>query len=375
LDYFRPLGHVCPAFFNPCDWVLDLASVDLRDPRAEAESRARVAALSLAFKQSATCAQQVALVSAADSSEPAAGTAASPDVAAAADAEPASSVATFAQAFPVLLSRSATHFSRSPIIISARIFQSLSYALILAIYFAPMRDDQRYIQNRLGLLQQYTGLLFIGMLNCLAVFVSERNVFWRERADGVYETGSFFLTYLVLELPFELLGALLFSVCIGPLVGMGASPAQFFVRAFTVLCIVSSGESFGILFCAFVRHAGFAVSLVNALLSAFSLMAGFMSFAMPATMRVINYVSVLRYTARLNVVYEFRDAVVTCLPEQLIAGGLCPITSGAQVLQTYEFDASSAAEMQNWIMCVVLTIGYRVLAFLALKYNRNRFAA
>jgi hypothetical protein len=184
------------------------------------------------------------------------------------------------------------HFGRSPIIISARIFQVLSYALILAIYFAPMGNDQRFIQNRLGLLQQYTPILFIGMLNCFAVFINERNVFWRERSDGAYETAPFFLSYMVGELPFEVLGALLFSVVVGPLIGMGASPAQFFVTCFTTLCVLFAGESIGILFCAFIRHAGFAVSLVNSVLTTFTIMAGLMSFDMSPILRTVNYISV-----------------------------------------------------------------------------------
>jgi ABC-type multidrug transport system ATPase subunit len=366
LQYFQSLGHNCPAFFNPSDWVLDLSSVDLRHPTVEAESRARVLELAKAYQKSNVCAERTAIVNQA--------AAAAKQLALAPGDASSGPSASFSKAFPVLVSRSMTHFSRSPIIISARIFQTLSYALILALYFAPMSNDQRYIQNRLGLLQQYTGLLFVGMLNCLAVFINERNVFWRERADGAYETAPFFLSYLAGELPFEIVGSLVYALLVGPVVGMGHSPSQYFVTAYIVFCIITSGESFGILFCAFIQHAGFAVSLVNALLSTFTIMAGFLAFSMPAGIKTINYISLLRYTSRLNAVYEFRGQPITCLPDQITAG-VCPITSGSQVLELYGFDASVSAETLDWVMSAVLVIVYRLIAFLALKYNRSRFAA
>jgi hypothetical protein len=302
LRHFGTLGHECPPLFNPSDWVLDLSSVDLRNPAAEDESRARVAALVEGYKASSSLQTQMALVqgvlsaasesSSSSSFSSSSSVVASPAAESDADADNESSTASCWKAFPVLVARSFVHFGRSPIIISARIFQVLSYALILAIYFAPMGNDQRFIQNRLGLLQQYTPILFIGMLNCFAVFINERNVFWRERADGAYETAPFFLSYMCGELPFEVLGAVLFSVVVGPLIGMGASPAQFFVTCFTTLCVLFAGESIGILFCAFIRHAGFAVSLVNSVLTTFTIMAGLMSFDMSPILRTVNYISV-----------------------------------------------------------------------------------
>ena len=83
----------------------------------------------------------------------------------------------------------------------------------------------------------------------------------------------------------------------------------------------------------------------------------------------------MRYAARLNVVYEFRGSTLTCTPDQLLASGQCPITSGDQVLALYGFDASASAEAVNWVLVAALPILYRVIAFLALKYNRNAFAA
>ena len=40
--YFAQKGYVCPAYFNPADFFLDLVSVDTRSASAEVDSRARI---------------------------------------------------------------------------------------------------------------------------------------------------------------------------------------------------------------------------------------------------------------------------------------------------------------------------------------------
>jgi hypothetical protein len=187
-----------------------------------------------------------------------------------------------------------------------------------------------YVQNRIGILQQSTPLLFVGMLNCFAVFPALRNIFYRERIDSVYDAGPFFLTYLCGELPFEIVASFCFAACVGPVVGLNSSPSAFFTTVFTSFCLVSSGEAIGILFCAFIYHAGFAISIVNSVLSQFTISAGFLSLQMPAVINVLNAVSVVRYTAELNAVFEFQGAAITCLPGDLV-NGVCPFQTGDQV--------------------------------------------
>ena len=42
LAYFAGQGYVCPSYFNPADFFLDLVSVDTRSLAAERKSRARI---------------------------------------------------------------------------------------------------------------------------------------------------------------------------------------------------------------------------------------------------------------------------------------------------------------------------------------------
>lgn len=50
------------------------------------------------------------------------------------------------------------------------------------------------------------------MLQNLAVFPAERDVFYREDDDRAYSVEAFFMQYLTLEIPFEIVTCLILSI-------------------------------------------------------------------------------------------------------------------------------------------------------------------
>jgi hypothetical protein len=70
----------------------------------------------------------------------------------------------------------------------------------------------------------------------------ERNIFYREYADRSYATAPFFLSYLVSEAIFELVGCMVFTVICIFVIGMQISATAFFVLFFFLFCLVN-GES------------------------------------------------------------------------------------------------------------------------------------
>ena len=41
-DYFAQLGYNCPSQYNPCDYLLDIVSVDTRDEASKANSQTHI---------------------------------------------------------------------------------------------------------------------------------------------------------------------------------------------------------------------------------------------------------------------------------------------------------------------------------------------
>lgn len=85
---------------------------------------------------------------------------------------------------------------KSPHLLVARLTQVSGIAGVLALYYSPLHDSYVGISDRLGLLQQVTSVYFVGMLNNIAVYPSERSVFYREYDDGIYGVTPFFDLHL-----------------------------------------------------------------------------------------------------------------------------------------------------------------------------------
>ncbi|KAJ3155417.1 hypothetical protein HDU86_004319 [Geranomyces michiganensis] len=363
LPYFAQLDHPIPPFTNPADFALDLSSIDLRNAEAEAASRARVNELIRVWRTDAERDRALRLLEderTEDSQHPKrlAGSASDLDLSALGYRSPAR----FPVAVAVLVKRSMRNMLRQPKLASARIMQVVALAVIFALYFSRLHLTQPSVQSRFGLLQQQGSLIFVGMLNCIAVFPQELSLMRFEYRDNVYSVAAFFLSYCTNEFPFEVASALLYAVVTMFAIGLQASVTNFFVLAYLAFCLLNTGESLGIAFCAMVDSVGFSVQIMSTVMSLQVMMAGFLSVTMPGFLQGLNYVFITRYVARLLAVQEFDGLRFFCTASE-ISAGTCMYQTGSDALALLKFDDSHSAWVFNLIMVAVLTLGVRAIAF------------
>lgn len=112
--------------------------------------------------------------------------------------------------------------------------------------------DQNSIQNRMGYLyESITGPMFMGLLNAVGLFNQQRDVFWRERPDGLYSASLFTLAYTVHALPFDIGSVLLFSGFGYFAMGLYQSLWAFVIYNYAAFTMLHIGESIGMIMCAF----------------------------------------------------------------------------------------------------------------------------
>jgi hypothetical protein len=170
---------------------------------------------------------------------------------------------------PLLLHRSFLNMSRQPALCANRISQGTFYGLILSCFYAPMGDDQNSIQDRIGSLYECTALMFIGMLSCIAIFPTERNVFYREYVDGDYSALAFFLTYYAIAVPFILVTAVVVGALLTYAVGLQPEPTALLIFSSVIFSFIFTGECVGVIFCSLFMHVGFSVNVMSVVLSIF----------------------------------------------------------------------------------------------------------
>ncbi|KAF8460995.1 P-loop containing nucleoside triphosphate hydrolase protein [Kalaharituber pfeilii] len=357
LPYFEACGYQCPSTTNPADFALDLITVDLQHEDRESTSREKVKRLIEDFhNQTANIAQASAIGS---TSEPR--HISLPAELGRMKREPAP----FLTAYLILVHRGTLNLRRQPQIIIARLIQVLGLVIILALFFSPLRNDYYSVQNRVGVVQQVTSLYFVGMLQNIACYPYERDTFYKEHYDGIYSVTSFFLAYGTLELPFEIVTSLLFSVLMLFAIGLPHSTSLFFIMAFNAFCVVFAGESVGIIFNTLFSHTGFATNITSIVLSIGTIMAGPMSINMPEPLQRLNYLSPLRYMARNLLPYSLRGFKFTCTDEQRLPSGKCVLATGEQVLELYGMNKDKPEFMLGALAAAVVL--YRLLAYLGLK--------
>lgn len=206
------------------------------------------------------------------------------------------------------------------------------------------------------------------MLQNIAIYPNERDVFYREEADNCYSAETFILAYTTIEIPFEIISSLIFGVLAAFADNMKRTVPMFLISAFNCFCIISCGESVGIMFCTLFSHVGFAVNVTSILLSISTILGGVMSLNVNDVLQGINHLSPIKYAIANLAPYSMHGQHFDCSPAQQLADGRCPIDTGEQVLALYNLDKDGAMNVMALGVCTII---YRFVAYAFLKAMRS----
>jgi hypothetical protein len=233
LSHFDGLGFPCPTTTNPADFALDLITIDLQKSSREEATRTTVRTLIDSWSSG----DYMKAIIPTTINTP---------------AELGSLVrktSGFFSAYPILVHRASINFRRQPPLLAARIMQVVGLSIILALFFAPLKHDYYSVQTRFGFIQEFCAFYFVGMLQNVAIYPNEKDVFYRENDDGIYSVEAFFAQYITLEIPFEIITSFIFAILTDLAAGLPRNAKVFFVCFFNCFCIVNCGESLGIMVC------------------------------------------------------------------------------------------------------------------------------
>ncbi|KAJ4004962.1 hypothetical protein NW752_011476 [Fusarium irregulare] len=391
LGYLARHGYECPQHTNPADFALDMITIDLQHEGKELESRKRVQNMIDNWKEENSSTKNEKLSDIQENDEvkntetdtTQEGTTLPPSPPQKRRPFNKANLSTPAElgalirkrapittALPLLLHRAVINTYRQPELIVARLMQVIGLAIILALFFAPFDNDYYSVQSRMGFVQEIGAFYFVGMLQNTAIYPTERDVFYREDDDGVYSVDAFLASYTILEVPFEVISCMIFGVLGVIAVDLPRTATLYFVSVFACFGIVSCGESLGIMFNTLFGHTGFAVNIMGVFLALANTMAGVLSIDMPDLFKAFNYLSPIRYGTRAVAPYSLRGIEFTCNNEQRLENGQCPVQTGQDVLELYNFDVDPVVNVACLAACVVV---YRFLAWGLLRIARTHW--
>ena len=91
---------------------------------------------------------------------------------------------------------------------------------------------------------------------------------------------------------------------------------------------------------------------------------------MPAFFKGVNYVSPGKYAVAAMSIQAFTDFEFTCTDAQRLPDGNCPIQTGQQALDLFNYHTSLAL---NVGALVAVTVAYRLIAYVVLRLSKADF--
>ncbi|CAK0784036.1 hypothetical protein CVIRNUC_007239 [Coccomyxa viridis] len=163
---------------------------------------------------------------------------------------------------------------------AVRLFSTCFLALLFgSIYWGlgNKRDNALEIQNIIGAL--VIASMFLGTSNASTVqpvVDMERTIFYRERAAGYYAEMPFAAAQVLVEVPYLLAQAVLFSAISYWMVHFEADPGKFFWYVFFMFIILFFFTAYGMTVVAVVPNIQVASTLSSTCYSMFFLFSGFL---------------------------------------------------------------------------------------------------
>eukprot|EP00054_Salpingoeca_dolichothecata_P027833 m.206300 g.206300 ORF g.206300 m.206300 type:complete len:662 (-) comp26059_c0_seq10:69-2054(-) len=349
---FTDLGYPCPIHSNPADYFIDLiVSKESEEAVGETSSSTDLSLHDMALKnyeKNEEIVRKAAAVKGSDLQEMV-------------DLRQAD----FLTQTLWVTWREFLNAKRQPLTTFVMLGQTIFMALLVGATYYGLTPEQRGIQDRLGLLFFICINQVFSLMPSLAIFIEQRVTFSRERAAGMYSTLPYFFAKTIVDLPTLLFFPMVFSAIVYWLTGLQNSAYHFGIFYLTLVLVTNVTSGLFVAFGCISPNLNIAQILAPVTLVLFVLYSGFYinSQSLLPWLDWIAYVSFIKYAWQTLVINEFTDLTLKCND---VPAGAC-IAHGKDELRLLGMENGKIAE--DFFILLGMTAGYRILAYLALRFT------
>ncbi|XP_020234286.1 ABC transporter G family member 21 [Cajanus cajan] len=238
-----------------------------------------------------------------------------------------------------------------------RIFQVLTVSILSGLLW--WHSDPSHIQDQVGLLFFFSIFWgFFPLFNAIFAFPLDRPMLKKEKSSGMYHLSSYYVARMVGDLPMELVLPTIFVTISYWMGGLKPSLVTFVLTLLIMLFNVLVSQGIGLALGAILMDVKQATTLASVTMLVFLLAGGYYIQQMPSFIAWLKYISFSHYCYKLLVGVQYSvNEVYECGP-----GLHCRMR---------DFPAIKCLGLDGlWGDVAVLTvmlIGYRVVAYLALR--------
>jgi ABC-type multidrug transport system ATPase subunit/ABC-type multidrug transport system permease subunit len=367
IGYFNQAGFPFPEYGNPADSIMKVVSLKRKDQKsAEEQERYR----SLMTLYSANKQEILAGVT--------------PNYMMKLDKQSTDNKAPWGLQFSRLMRRSVQTIIRTPQLSWSKVFLSLFFSILTLSLYYDMGKNKKGQQNREGLLFFVCTTWFIQGLagisltcKCQAV-PSQRAVFLKEQGQKAYSVLPYFMTKIIPELVFEILGPLVYCMVIYWATNLNDHDLQkpfIFSKPYTALAAIlchMAGASFGLLLGCLIGNVQLVLALgpvihKQAIIFICTVFTGYLvnTDSLPVATRWLIYISPFKYAFSAMALNEFHNETLHCGKDALGNEIDCdPLGELNLTLSMWE----------NMLLLFMIMCVARIAAFLSLKYKVQKLA-
>ena len=242
--------------------------------------------------------------------------------------------------------------------------EALAVGLVLGTIYIHVGFDKQGMEKRLGLFAFTLTFLLSSTTETLPIFVNERPILLRETSSGVYRLSSHLIASTLVFLPYMLVVALVYSVCVYFLVGLCATFQAFGYFLLVIWVLVLMANSFVLFLSSLAPNYIAGTSLMTVSLAGFFLFSGYFisKDSIPRFWLFAHYLSMYKYALDAMLVNEYSCSAARCF-QWLEEEGACAMT-GRDVMEQRGLRA-----VQRWTNLQVMVgffLLYRVLYWMVL---------
>lgn len=366
-DFFSSLGAACPSNYNPADYYIQLLAVV---PSREETCRNTIEMVCDTFDRSEFGIKLAQATELRGDLQAKAILGGKMDIFSNGNVANRSPYkASWWTQFKAVLWRSWLSVRKDPTLMKVRLLQTLMVSIMIGLIYFGQNLDQDGVMNINGaLFICLTNMTFQNVFAVISVFCSELPLFMREHQNGMYRVDVYFLCKTLAEVPIFLAIPIIFTSVMYYMVHLNPLFSRFLTATLIITLVSTVATSFGYLISCISSSVSVALSIGPPVIIPFLLFGGFFLNAgsVPAYFKWLSYLSWFKYGNEALLINQWSGIDdIACTR----ANTTCP-KNGQVVLETFNFSADHFT--LDFVSLVLLIIGFRLLAFLALLWRTAR---
>ncbi|XP_060071936.1 ATP-binding cassette sub-family G member 8-like [Ylistrum balloti] len=368
VDYFTEKGFPCPALTNPCDYYVDLATIDCTSDVTETESTDTVNTLIQRYETSR-------LVNSAErgmslESDGTTGVV-SPD-------EPYPVMKMFDnlehspgpfRQFSVLYRRCTRNLVEDYLFLMAQFIQALSMSVVVGLVYFKLGLDQNTVRDWFGLMYIIGAMYpYLVILDLIAQYHNERHYLYYEMEDGLYGPTPYYFAKVLSELPLHSFFVVVYVIPVFFLAGFTVDVKVFFQVFAIVFLLVYCSRSLAMLSSALMPTFTLSCFFAQTFFSMYIMSAGFF-------INLENIFSGLKWVSSISYLkWGFQGLCLTEIQNLTFSCGIVPpelcIKNGEAALKLYSLDGNTVLDACLVLMGSIAV--YLFIYYLGMKFVKQK---